>query len=132
MIGVKKSKEEIIITKEMVDYINLCFIDFSDDCRYKYSSSTSIMHIYIDVDDELTLTYSEHSIKGHRKVYNWRLKQLEEVESCLNKIKLLYSDIFYYIEFTEYTNDHGFMNKGNGRIYLVLSKYRSSLKQIKL
>lgn len=132
MIGVKKSKEELIITKEMVDYVKLCFIDFSDESRYKHAYSSSIMNIYINVDDENTLTYSESSIEGHRKVYNWRLEQIEQIETCLNKIKLEYSDIYYYIEFTEYPGDNGFMNKGDGKIYIRLSKYKSSLKQIKL
>ena len=96
---IRKSKEELVITKEMIDYINLCFIDFSDDNRYKYSYSPSIMNISINVDDENTLTYSESSIEGQRNVYSWRLEQLEQIESCLNKIKLEYSDIFYFIEF---------------------------------
>jgi hypothetical protein len=128
-IGELKSMK---ITKDMIDYINLCFIDFSDEDRYKISNGSSIININISVLDESTLTYNDSSVDGHTKVYKWRLEQLEQIESCLNKIKLEYSDIFYYIEFNEYPGDNGFMRKGDGEINISISKYKSSLKQRKL
>ncbi len=120
------------IDRDMVDYVNLCFIDFADASRYKFAYGSSIINIYLSIDDKNTVTYSESNIEGHTKVYKWRLEQLEQIESCLNKIKLEYSDIFYYIEFTEYPGTNGQMNKGDGKIHILLSKYKSSLRQRKL
>lgn len=118
-IGELKSMK---ITKDMIDYVNLCFIDFADDNRYKHSHGSSIINIYLSILPENTIT--ENTIEGHTNVYKWRLEQLELIESCLKKVKIEY-DIFYSINFSEsIESDH--------KIHIVVSKYRTNLRQRKL
>lgn len=132
-----KSKYNVVekldtsIDDKMMEYIKICFIDFSDENRLRINRSSNILSINVSIPDDKTLTFNDKSIRGISDVLNWRLEQLEQIESILNKVKLLYNRLFYYIEFNEPQAGTS-IDRNKSSIYLSISRYRSSLKQREL
>lgn len=104
------------INKILSDYIDICFIDFKDEGRYKSEHDAYFIKIDINIKDENI----SKTIDGHTNLYKYRLEQLDIIDSCLDKIRIKYKRLFYMIEFS------------NTLITLVISPFKISAHQKEL
>ena len=89
-----------------MEYIDICFVDFMDEGRYKstlYSGNNGV-NIDILIPEEYSIPYSTGNINDLLKVVRWKEEEYLKVEDALNKIKIKMPNLKYHITFDDHEN----------------------------
>jgi hypothetical protein len=89
-----------------LEYIDMCFVDFIDEDRYKstlYRGNDGVS-ISIGIPDEYSIPYSTGNIDDLITVVKWKEEEYLKVKDALNRIKLQIPNLMYYISFDDHEN----------------------------
>lgn len=87
-----------------LEYIDMCFVNFIDENRYKstlYRGNDGV-NIDIDIPDEYSIPYSTGNIDDSIKTVRWKEEEYLKVKDALNKVKLQMPNLMYYISFDDH------------------------------
>ncbi len=89
-----------------LEYIDMCFVDFIDEDRYKSTlfRGNDGVNIDIRIPEEYSIPYSTGSIDDLIKVVKWKEQEYLKVKDALNKIKLQMPNLMYYIALVDHQN----------------------------
>jgi hypothetical protein len=90
------------------EYIDNCFIEFADQSRYesKISEDGDKVWISIEIPSKYAIVSDDGSMPDIFSKLKWKLNEYEEIENCLQKVKIKQPFLFYSVEEENHSNQY--------------------------